>query len=117
MEIRQTGIEGLVEFVPTVFNDERGWFFEFYKETTLQAFGIDMKFPQGLNFDPDPKHKAIAEKSKKRFDEWLKQKIANGGKATSSVVDTHGAAAQVVEGAKAGAEGAADVPKSQEVPQ
>lgn len=46
MEIRQTGIEGLVEFVPTVFNDERGWFFEFYKETTLQAFGIDMKFPQ-----------------------------------------------------------------------
>ncbi|MDQ3340009.1 MAG: tetratricopeptide repeat protein [Myxococcota bacterium] len=42
---------------------------------------LDMKFPQGLNFDPQSK--AIAEKSKKRFDEWVKTKVASGGKATS----------------------------------
>ncbi|MBA3498763.1 MAG: hypothetical protein H0T65_00200, partial [Deltaproteobacteria bacterium] len=41
---------------------------------------LDMKFPQGLNFDPQ--NKGIAEKSKKRFDEWVKTKIASGGKAT-----------------------------------
>jgi tetratricopeptide (TPR) repeat protein len=41
---------------------------------------LDMKFPQGLNFDPQ--NKAIAEKSKKRFDEWVKTKVAAGGKAT-----------------------------------
>jgi tetratricopeptide (TPR) repeat protein len=35
---------------------------------------LDLKFPQGLNFDPDPKKKAIAEKSLKRFEDWLKQR-------------------------------------------
>jgi tetratricopeptide (TPR) repeat protein len=42
---------------------------------------LDLKFPQGLNFDPDPAKKAIAEKSKKRFDEWLAQRTKIGGSA------------------------------------
>ncbi len=42
---------------------------------------LDLKFPAGLNFDPDPKRKAIAEKSKKRFDEWLAQRNKTGGAA------------------------------------
>jgi hypothetical protein len=42
---------------------------------------LDLKFPAGLNFDPDPKRKAIAEKSKKRFDEWLTQRTKIGGSA------------------------------------
>ena len=46
MQIKETGFDGLVELFPTVFNDDRGWFFEFYKETTLKQFGIDMQFPQ-----------------------------------------------------------------------
>src|SRR5262249_7873906 len=32
---------------------------------------LDLPFPQGLNFDPDPAKKAIVEKSRKRFEEWL----------------------------------------------
>jgi len=46
MQIKQTGFDGLVELIPDVYNDDRGWFFEFYKENTLKALGIDMKFPQ-----------------------------------------------------------------------
>jgi tetratricopeptide (TPR) repeat protein len=44
---------------------------------------LELKFPQGLNFDPDPKKKAIAEKSKKRFDEWFTQRTKIGGAARS----------------------------------
>lgn len=40
---------------------------------------LDIKFPANLNFDPAPEHKAIKEKSLKRFEEWLKQK----GKAST----------------------------------
>lgn len=46
MQIKETGFDGLVELIPNVFHDSRGWFFEFYKETTLKQFGIQMKFPQ-----------------------------------------------------------------------
>jgi dTDP-4-dehydrorhamnose 3,5-epimerase len=46
MQIKQTGFDGLVELTPTIFNDDRGWFYEFYKESTLQEFGIHRRFPQ-----------------------------------------------------------------------
>lgn len=46
MQIKETGFDGLVELIPNVFNDDRGWFFEFYKESTLKQFGIERKFPQ-----------------------------------------------------------------------
>ena len=46
MHIKETGFDGLIEFIPTLFHDDRGWFYEFYKETSFKQFGIDMKFPQ-----------------------------------------------------------------------
>lgn len=46
MQIKETGFDGLVELTPDIFPDSRGWFYEFYKESTLKRFGIDRKFPQ-----------------------------------------------------------------------
>ena len=46
MQIIKTGIEGLLEIVPEVYNDKRGWFFEFYKEEPFHKHGILYKFPQ-----------------------------------------------------------------------
>ena len=46
MEIKATGFEGLFEIIPTVFTDNRGWFFEFYKEETFRTMGINYKFVQ-----------------------------------------------------------------------
>lgn len=46
MQVKETGFDGLIELVPNIFHDERGWFFEFYKESTLKDIGIDMRFPQ-----------------------------------------------------------------------
>ena len=42
---------------------------------------LDIKFPQGLDFDPAPERKAIAAKSLKRFEEWFGQKKKAGGAA------------------------------------
>jgi tetratricopeptide (TPR) repeat protein len=44
---------------------------------------LELKFPQGLNFDPAPEKKAIKEKSLKRFEDWIKEKNKIGGKATA----------------------------------
>ncbi len=46
MQIKQTGFDGLVELIPNIFYDDRGWFYEMYKETTLKEAGIDMRFRQ-----------------------------------------------------------------------
>ncbi|HEY9045793.1 MAG TPA: dTDP-4-dehydrorhamnose 3,5-epimerase [Ohtaekwangia sp.] len=46
MEVKQTGIEGLVEIFPAVYNDSRGWFYEFYREDTFNKSGIHYKFSQ-----------------------------------------------------------------------
>lgn len=46
MHLKETGIDGLVELIPNVYQDDRGWFLEFYKESTLRQLGIDRKFPQ-----------------------------------------------------------------------
>jgi len=66
MQLKETGIDGLVELFPNVYPDERGWFFEFYKEPTLKKLGIDRSFPQenlsfsrkgvirGLHFQLEP---------------------------------------------------------------
>jgi hypothetical protein len=42
---------------------------------------LDLKFPQGLNFDPRPENKAIAAKSNKRLSDWVAQKTKVGGSA------------------------------------
>jgi dTDP-4-dehydrorhamnose 3,5-epimerase len=46
MQVKETGFDGLIELFPNVYHDERGWFFEFYKESTLKEVGIDLHFPQ-----------------------------------------------------------------------
>ena len=46
MQIKQTGIEGLVEIIPAVYQDDRGWFYEFYKEDSFQKQGINYTFVQ-----------------------------------------------------------------------
>jgi dTDP-4-dehydrorhamnose 3,5-epimerase len=46
MKIVETGIQGLVEIIPSVFPDSRGWFFESYKAEILQKHGITTHFPQ-----------------------------------------------------------------------
>ena len=46
MQIKETGFDGLVEFIPNIFNDSRGWFYEFYKENTFKQLGVQLSFPQ-----------------------------------------------------------------------
>lgn len=46
MEIKATGFDGLVEIIPTVFSDDRGWFYEFYKEESYRAQHINYRFVQ-----------------------------------------------------------------------
>lgn len=66
MQVIPTGFPDMVEILPAVYPDDRGWFLEFYKESTLQAHGVPAKFPQenmsfsnkgvirGLHFQLDP---------------------------------------------------------------
>ncbi len=46
MQIFKTEFEGLLEIVPTLYHDERGWFYEFYKEEAFANAGIPTKFVQ-----------------------------------------------------------------------
>lgn len=46
MEIKPTHIKGLVEIIPKVFPDPRGWFFEFFKDVAFQEIDASVKFVQ-----------------------------------------------------------------------
>ena len=46
MVIRETKIEGLVEIIPSVFKDERGYFFELYQSEKFAGLGLNMTFVQ-----------------------------------------------------------------------
>ena len=46
MTIQQTTIQDLVIINPTIFNDERGYFFEAYNQAKFQENGIRYKFIQ-----------------------------------------------------------------------
>ncbi len=46
MEIRKTGIEGLLVLEPRVFQDPRGYFFESYHSALLKQNGMDHDFIQ-----------------------------------------------------------------------
>jgi dTDP-4-dehydrorhamnose 3,5-epimerase len=46
MEIIETGIDGLVEIIPQVFGDHRGYFFESYHKKKLSEAGIVEDFVQ-----------------------------------------------------------------------
>lgn len=46
MQVRQTAIEGLIELIPRVFEDERGYFFESYNKPLFTSLGLPMDFVQ-----------------------------------------------------------------------
>jgi dTDP-4-dehydrorhamnose 3,5-epimerase len=46
MQIKTTSFEGLIEIFPDVFADDRGWFYEFYKEETFKKNHLHYTFVQ-----------------------------------------------------------------------
>jgi dTDP-4-dehydrorhamnose 3,5-epimerase len=46
MEIKQTGIEGLLVLCPKVFMDERGYFFEAFNDKVYKDAGLNFNFIQ-----------------------------------------------------------------------
>ena len=46
MQIKTTSFEGLIEIFPDVFADDRGWFYEFYKEGTFKKNHLHYSFVQ-----------------------------------------------------------------------
>jgi dTDP-4-dehydrorhamnose 3,5-epimerase len=46
MEFIKTSIDGLVQIIPKVFNDSRGWFYEFYKSSKFEAITGGLEFRQ-----------------------------------------------------------------------
>lgn len=46
MQVLTTSFEGLIEIYPDVFEDERGWFYEFYKQETFEKHHIHYSFLQ-----------------------------------------------------------------------
>ncbi len=66
MEFRKTSIEGLIEVLPRIFGDERGYFLESYHKQAFSDNGIPFEFVQdnqslssagvlrGLHFQSEP---------------------------------------------------------------
>lgn len=46
MQIIETPIQGLLEIVPRVFGDDRGYFFEAYNKAIFENFGVNFEFVQ-----------------------------------------------------------------------
>lgn len=46
MQIIETGIGGLIEIIPVVYHDARGWFLEFFKKNEFSKVGITETFTQ-----------------------------------------------------------------------
>ena len=46
MEIRETGIDGLIEIIPLVLNDDRGWFLESYNKDIFESLNLKYNFVQ-----------------------------------------------------------------------
>ncbi len=46
MQVRRTPIEGLIELIPRIFEDERGYFFESYNKPLFASLGLTMDFVQ-----------------------------------------------------------------------
>ena len=46
MQIKTTSFDGLIEIFPDVFADDRGWFYEFYKEETFKKNHLHYTFVQ-----------------------------------------------------------------------
>ncbi len=53
MEILNTGIEGLVQIIPSIYFDKRGWFHEFFKASNLKPITGGIEFQQdNISFSP-----------------------------------------------------------------
>lgn len=86
MELIKTGIEGLLEIIPTVYHDKRGWFFEFYKEEPFQKLGITYKFTQeNISFS----QKGVIRGLHFQLPPWQQAKLVSvlSGKVVDIVVD------------------------------
>lgn len=46
MEVKETGFEGLLELFPTIYHDNRGWFFELYNDDTFRRHNLNYRFVQ-----------------------------------------------------------------------
>jgi dTDP-4-dehydrorhamnose 3,5-epimerase len=46
MQVNETGIDGLIEIIPAIYKDDRGWFYEFYNERTFINAGLRTGFVQ-----------------------------------------------------------------------
>lgn len=46
MQVIKTGLAGVVEIIPDVYSDSRGWFLEFYKDEVFKNLGIPHHFGQ-----------------------------------------------------------------------
>ena len=46
MQVIKTPFEGLIEFIPQVFHDNRGWFYEFFTEREFSKHGMTQSFVQ-----------------------------------------------------------------------
>jgi len=105
MEVKATGFEGLVEIIPSIFSDSRGWFYELYNEETFRAHGLKHKFVQenqsfskkgvvrGLHMqlDPYPQAKLVTVISGTVLDVVvdLRQGSKTFGKTNSCLLDSN----------------------------
>lgn len=46
MQVKETGISGLIEIIPAIYKDSRGWFYEFFSQRSFEAAGIKENFVQ-----------------------------------------------------------------------
>jgi dTDP-4-dehydrorhamnose 3,5-epimerase len=86
MQIKQTGIDGLLEIIPEIYGDNRGWFFEFYKENSFQQLGISYQFPQeNISFSK----KGVIRGLHFQLPPWQQAKLVSvlSGKVLDVVVD------------------------------
>jgi dTDP-4-dehydrorhamnose 3,5-epimerase len=86
MQIIKTGIAGLLEIIPEVYHDKRGWFFEFYKEGPFHERDIPYKFTQeNISFS----QKGVIRGLHFQLAPWQQAKLVSvlSGKVLDIVVD------------------------------
>lgn len=86
MQVIQTPFEGLFQLIPTLYQDERGWFYESYKQTTFQSLGVHYNFVQeNQSFS----QKGVIRGLHLQREPWAQAKLASvlWGKVLDVVVD------------------------------
>ena len=86
MQIIKTGFEGLLEIIPEVYHDNRGWFFEFYKSESFHKLDIKESFQQeNISFSK----KGVIRGLHFQLPPWQQAKLVSvlNGKVVDVVVD------------------------------